>query len=268
MDEGWLKLYRELIQKPIWKLSTPEQKSILITILCMVNHETQVWEWKGKKYKCAPGQKITSLKKIAEECGKGISIQNVRTALVRFEKLQFLTSESTNESRLITVLNWGLYQSTTNELTKQLTGGSQRGNKQLTTNKNVRMKEIEVEEGQTSESDIFKFFNENINPISPHQAEVISNAIDLDDLAPDLILEILKDSLGKRDRWSWIKRVIDNCYRSGVKTLEQYNSQKVEKAQVKSRDAPKQTKTVSFADLAKEMQANDNAGNSSYYDDS
>lgn len=135
-EGGWLKLYRKLIQKPIWKQSTPEQKAILITILCMVNHEEQEWEWQGKKYVCQPGQVITSLEKIKNETGKGISIQNVRTALKRFEKLGFLTNESTKESRLITVLNWELYQSLDTELTKKLTNGSQRGNKGLTTNKN------------------------------------------------------------------------------------------------------------------------------------
>ena len=131
-DGGWLKLYRVLIQKPIWKQSTPEQKAILITILCMVNHEEQEWEWQGRKYICKPGQVITSLEKIRQACGKGISIQNVRTALARFEKLGFLTNESTKESRLITVLNWELYQSTENNQQSD----QQTGNKDLTTNKN------------------------------------------------------------------------------------------------------------------------------------
>ena len=144
--DGWIKLYRVLLEKPIWKLSTPEQKTILITLLCMVNHDEEEWEWKGKKYRCKPGQKITSLTKIKKECGKGISIQNIRTAFVRFEKLEFLTYESTKESRLVTVLNWELYQSTDKDLTKQLTNGSQRGNKDLTTNKNVRTKECKNKE--------------------------------------------------------------------------------------------------------------------------
>lgn len=131
-DGGWLKLYRVLIQKPIWKQSTPEQKAILITILCIVNHEEQEWEWQGRKYICKPGQVITSLEKIRQACGKGISIQNVRTALARFEKLGFLTNESTKEARLITVQNWELYQSTKNNQQSN----QQTGNKGLTTNKN------------------------------------------------------------------------------------------------------------------------------------
>jgi hypothetical protein len=130
--DGWIKLYRLIIDKPIWKQSTPEQKSILITLLCMVNHEAEEWEWQGKKYVCRPGQKITSLEKIRKACGKGVSIQNIRTAFVRFEKLEFLTYESTKESRLVTVLNWELYQSEE----KNQQSNQQTGNKDLTTNKN------------------------------------------------------------------------------------------------------------------------------------
>lgn len=108
--EGWIKIYREILNKPIWLLSTPEQKTILITILLMANHEENEWEWKGGRYICQHGQMITSLEKIAKKAGKGISIQNVRTALVRFEKYGFITNESTNSNRLITICNWEDYQ--------------------------------------------------------------------------------------------------------------------------------------------------------------
>lgn len=108
--QGWIKIYREILNKPIWLLSTPEQKTILITILLMVCHEENEWEWKGERYICQPGQMITSLDKIAKKAGKGISIQNVRTALSRFKKYSFLTNESTNSNRLITICNWNEYQ--------------------------------------------------------------------------------------------------------------------------------------------------------------
>lgn len=140
MADGWVKVYRELLDKPIWQESTPEQKTILITLLLMVNHEPKEWEWKGDKYVVQPGQCITSLEAIARKAGKGISIQNVRTALKRFEKYKFLTDESTNKNRLITIVNWNLYQSgkdeSNNQANKQLTGNQQATNKQLTTNKN------------------------------------------------------------------------------------------------------------------------------------
>lgn len=140
MSEGWISLHRELLDKPIWNSSTPEQKSVLIALLLMANHSMQEWEWKGEKFMCKEGQFVTSLDKIAKKAGKGISIQNVRTSLSRFEKYEFLTNESTMQNRLITICNWGKYQNTKSEINKdannQLTNDQQSANKQLTTNNN------------------------------------------------------------------------------------------------------------------------------------
>jgi hypothetical protein len=137
---GYIILYRCLLNKPIWKLSTPEQKTILVTLLLMVNHAEKEWEWQGQKYIVKPGQMVTSLESITKACGKGISVQNVRTALLRFEKLQFLTNESTKTGRLITVTNWDTYQielrESNKETNNQLTNDQQTGNKDLTTNNN------------------------------------------------------------------------------------------------------------------------------------
>ena len=142
---GWLKLYRDLGDKPIWLESTSDQRSVLVALLMMVNYEPNKWEWQGKQYECMPGQVITSLPKIAERSGKGVSIQNVRTALKRFEKLGFLTDESTNKNRLITIVNWAIYQGSDDEpnrqTNKQLTGNQQATNRQLTAIKNIRTKE-------------------------------------------------------------------------------------------------------------------------------
>lgn len=131
-SNGWIKIYRVLIEKAIWKCSSPEQKVILITLLLMANHKPEEWEWKGKKFICYPGQFITSLKSIKKVAGKGISIQAIRTSLQRFEKYEFLTNESTKTGRLITIINWELYQKVKNNQQSN----QQRGNKELTTNKN------------------------------------------------------------------------------------------------------------------------------------
>lgn len=137
---GWIKLHRALLDKTIWINSTPEQKTILVTLLLMANHEPNQWEWKGKKYTVKSGEFITSLEKIVAKCGKGITTQNVRSALKRFEKLQFLTNESTKQSRLIKIENWGLYQDEENQpnkaTNKEVTNDQQRPNKEVTTNKN------------------------------------------------------------------------------------------------------------------------------------
>lgn len=140
VNGGWVKLYRELKSKSIWQLSSPEQKVVLITILLLANHEENKWEWKGEQFICKPGQLITSLNSLVRECGDGVSIQNVRTALDRFEKLGFLTNVSTKTGRLITILNWEKYQGkdsvSNKDAHKEVTKSQQRANKELTPNKN------------------------------------------------------------------------------------------------------------------------------------
>ena len=137
---GFIKLHRQLLDHPIWQKSTPEQKVILITLICMANHEPNKWEWGGEMFQVDRGQFVTSLESIKEACGKGISTQNVRTALVRFEKLGFLTNKSTKSGRLITIEKYSKWQDestdTNKDTNKDLTKTSQRPNKDLTPNKN------------------------------------------------------------------------------------------------------------------------------------
>lgn len=143
MQGGWFRLHRELRDKPIWKSSTPEQKVILMTLLMKANYRPSREEFRGEIITVQPGQMITSLEGICKTAGKGISIQNVRTALNRFKKFEFLTDEPTNKNRLITIINWQYYQSDddqANTLThKQLTGNQQAANNDKEY-KNIRKK--------------------------------------------------------------------------------------------------------------------------------
>ncbi len=129
MFQGYFKLWRIIFEKPIWLNSTPQQKSVLITLISMANYQENEWEWKGAKFKVMPGQFVTSLESIRARAGLGISIQNVRSSLKRFKKLQFLTYKSTKMGRVITIINWDSYQSNENG-DQQST--QQRGNKGAT----------------------------------------------------------------------------------------------------------------------------------------
>lgn len=100
----------------------------------MANHKENEWEFKGQIFKVKPGQFVTSLDGIKEECANDVSIQNIRTALLKLEKWGFLTNESTKTGRLITVVNWEVYQSQSEDQQSD----SQTANKELTPNKNVK----------------------------------------------------------------------------------------------------------------------------------
>lgn len=198
---GYLKLWREIATKPIWLNSTPEQKSILITIMMMVNFKPKQWEWKGEQFEVESGQVITSIDTIVKNCGKGITIQNVRSALKRFEKLGFLTNESTKTGRLITVGNWSLYQSEEeNQHSSQ-----QRGNKEVTDSQQRGNKEVTPrEEGNKENNEIIN----NIKPLSENNSDDISEQKKQAKLKLENdIEEIWKAYPNKKGKASYLKKI-------------------------------------------------------------
>lgn len=68
---GWIKLHREILNKAIWKCSTPNQRSVLVTMLLLANHHPQQWEWEGLKFTCEKGEFITSIRTLADKSGVG-----------------------------------------------------------------------------------------------------------------------------------------------------------------------------------------------------
>lgn len=133
MDNGWIKVHRSLLDSPVWKsIKVPAHGSILITLLLMASHS----EYKGfvgnKEIMVQPGQIVTSLQGICDRVGMGVTKQNVRGALEKFEEMGFLTQAPTKTGRLITIVNWGIYQgneSVTNKGTnKEPTKNQQRTN--------------------------------------------------------------------------------------------------------------------------------------------
>jgi hypothetical protein len=113
--DGWIKLYRKLQDSSIYKNLNSKQRDVLIQCLLMANHQPNKWEWNGEIKECKAGQFITSLSSLKEKCAEDVSIQNIRTALEKLEKWNFIEDQSTRNGRLITVVNWSKYQSGTNK---------------------------------------------------------------------------------------------------------------------------------------------------------
>ncbi|UJS28466.1 DnaD domain protein [Macrococcoides canis] len=230
---GYLKLHRALVEKPIWKQSTPEHKAILIQLLIMADFMPSEWEYQGVKYKTEPGQFVTSLQSIADECGKGISVQNVRSALARFERLGFLTNQSTKVNRLITIVNWGLYQAreektnkdTNNVTNKEVTKNQQRGNKEVTTNeevKKLRSKEVKnITTQQNDFSDVFTAYQQNIEMVPP-QMTINKISDDFDAYGKDIMLyAIEKSALKNNHNYSFINYLLNDWKKKQLTTVDE-----------------------------------------------
>ena len=205
MSDGWIKLYRELLDKPIWKLSTPEQKSILITLLLLASHEDNEWEWKGEKFTVNPGQFVTSLDSIKKAVGNGISIRNIRTALVRFGKLGFLTNKSTKMGRLVSIINWGSYQPKENlpdkDSDKGVTKTRQRGDTYQECKK-VRMKEKKTTLPDFISKELWQDFKEHRNKLKGPMTEkskelAIKKISNLSKGNPEIAKALIEQSIEK-----------------------------------------------------------------------
>jgi hypothetical protein len=132
---GWIKIYRKIQDSDMYKQLNSKQRDVMVQCLLLANHKEITWEWQGDFITCHPGQFITSLQNLKKVCAKDVSIQNIRTALGKLKKWQFLTIKSTKTGRLVTVLNWVSYQQ--DDIDNQQSN-QQRANKELTTNKNVK----------------------------------------------------------------------------------------------------------------------------------
>jgi hypothetical protein len=153
---GWVKLHRKILDSNMYKSLNSKQRDVMIAVLLIVNFEENEWEWESEVFKCKPGQRVTSLKRIADLCGCDVKVQSVRTALLKLEKWGFLTNVSTKTGRLITVVNWDRYQSqdevANKDANRQLTKDQQSSNKELTTIKERRELEERKEEYILSEN--------------------------------------------------------------------------------------------------------------------
>lgn len=153
LDTNWFKVHREMVLSTIWSKSTPIQSKVLITLMSMVNFKERVYEFNGNPIVIQKGQVITSLQEIADRCGKGITINNVRSALRRFEKLGYVTRESTQQGSLITVSKYEEYESNILKGYKsnniQSANQVQAEHKSDTTNKKLKKERIEKREKET-----------------------------------------------------------------------------------------------------------------------
>ena len=142
---GWVKLWRKTMQSQMYRSLTSAQRDVMMACLMLANHEPKEWEWGAQVFMCEPGQFITSLPSIKEQCGHDVSIQMIRTALQKLSKWGFLTDESTKTGRLVTILNWDTYQQ--EQQTQQQTT-KQTANRQPTATEEVK----EGKEGKKKKS--------------------------------------------------------------------------------------------------------------------
>ena len=111
MAEGnWIKLYRKMVDDPIFVNSTPAQVKVLLTAMFLAAWTPKKWDVLGHEFTIQPGEVFISSMELARRAGDGVSRDVVRKAVVRFEKLGFWTIRRTQRGMLIHIENWRKYQ--------------------------------------------------------------------------------------------------------------------------------------------------------------
>ena len=120
--EGWIKLYRKLIENPIFL--KPELLQLFIYCLLKANHEPQKIIFNGQEMEIKIGQFITGRDVMAKDLKQNPITTYKRLKVLK--NLQILNIKSNNNFSVVTVLNWELYQS------EEMKRNSKRNNKGTT----------------------------------------------------------------------------------------------------------------------------------------
>lgn len=107
--EGWISLYRQILDNWIWKSNEPfDKRSAWIDLLLIVNHKSEKVEFNGKIIEVERGQRITSIDKLSTRWKW--SRHKVSDFLNRLEMEGMLVQVRDNKKTLISIENYNKYQ--------------------------------------------------------------------------------------------------------------------------------------------------------------
>lgn len=149
MAKRFIKLYEQIVN---WEwFQHPNTLALFIYLLLKANYKDG--NFQGRIIQ--RGQLVTSLPKIAT--GTGLTIRQARTALEHLKSTGEVTDESTNQYRVITIVKYDDYQSSTDELTGNRQATDRRVDRQPTDEATPSIEYIEknrkdIERNRTIES--------------------------------------------------------------------------------------------------------------------
>lgn len=107
--EGWIKLHRKILESDLWNSKEPFGfREAWIDLLLMVNHADKKILFDGEPYTVKCGQRITSIRKLAERWHW--SKDKVTRYLKTLESEQMITKKRYRNGTLLTIVNYGKYQ--------------------------------------------------------------------------------------------------------------------------------------------------------------
>ncbi len=133
MRDGWIKLHRKILENPIFE--NPKLLKMWIWCLLKASHKDKIKQVGLNQIEVKQGQFITGRLKGSMETN--LNQATWYKYLKALEKLQYITINSNNKMTIVTIVNWGKYQSDTFEKEQQsnnkVTTKEQQSNNKVTT---------------------------------------------------------------------------------------------------------------------------------------
>lgn len=169
MEQGYIKLWRKSLDSGL----VSDHKTWALWSWCLMK---ATWKprrvlFNGAIVELKPGQFIFGRESAARELK--LSVQEIRTRIIKLKLLQNLTIQSTNKYSIITITNWDIYQAEGNE-NNQLTNQKSTSNQPATNHKQESKKERitntpppdDEDEEEITPKKVVKFWNEKMSDIS------------------------------------------------------------------------------------------------------
>lgn len=141
-DGNWLKLYRATLDNPI-VTKDADHLAIWIYLLCEAAFYEHDTVFNGNRITLKLGQVPTGRKKIAEKLG--VSESKVQRVLKSFENEHQIEQQTTSTGRLISIVNWGKYQSCEQQIEQRVNSDRTTSEQRVNTTKE-RKERKEVKE--------------------------------------------------------------------------------------------------------------------------
>lgn len=167
---GWIKLHRKMQDNPII-MKDAAHLAVWMYLLLNATHAEYPALFKGKKIMLQPGQLITGRKAI----GSALSVDEskVTRILKSFEIEHQIEQQTSNKNRLISIVNWDLYQSTEQQNELQVNNNRTTDEQQVNTNKNEKNNK-NVENGKKGVRETTHTIFEKLLPEYPFSEMLIS----------------------------------------------------------------------------------------------
>ena len=222
-ETGWIKFHRKILDNPI-VCKDSDTLSIWVYLLLNATHVQMPILFKGKRTILKEGQLVTGILSISKKLN--IDKNKVQRTLKLFENDKQIEQQTSNQNRLVTILNWNAYQNSEKQNDKPVINEWETDDKRVITNKNVKNIKNDKNVRITTVSDscgddlqeVIEFYNNNIGSITPYIVEVLSDY--LKDLNKELIILAMKKSVEANKRFiQYIKGILNNWIKKGITTV-------------------------------------------------